>query len=139
MKLTSGEPSDFELIPEGDAIGVRLLGVEQRNFEWEGQPVEKLRWSFAVTDAGPWQGKTIYGETSTAFTAHPNCKAYNWVKVLTGREYEPGEDLDTDELLGLPALAVVRHKPGKDGRKWMRVRELLRLNSSQPAPSEAPF
>ena len=140
MKLKSGDPQELDLIPENELVNVRLVNVEVHEFEYQGEKIQKLRWSFAVTDAGNWQGKNIYGDTSTNFTAHPNCKAYNWAKALTGREYPPGEELETDDLLGLPARIIIAYKPGKDGRNWMRAKEVLAASSGAPVPAaEAPF
>jgi hypothetical protein len=146
-KLTTGDGSgDYELIPEGEVISVRVTNVELHTFEWNNEEVKKLNWFFLVTDEGPWKGKEIRGDTSTAFTAHPNCKAYNWVQAITGRAYEDGEELDTDELIGLPCRIIIQHKkPDAQGRIWMRVREVLRpaagQQDGQPQtdPANAPF
>lgn len=142
MKLTSGDPQELDLLPDGDIVNVRLTDVSLHEFTYQGELIKKLRWSFAVTDPGTWQGKTIYGDTSTNFTAHPNCKAYNWVHALTGREYPPGEEMDTDDVVGLPARILISHKPGKDNRVWMRAKDVFSASAQQPAapaPSEAPF
>ena len=143
MKLTAGDPQELDLIPEGEVVNVRLLSVEYNEFIYNGEQIQKLRWGFAVTDPGPWQGKTITGDTSKNFTAHPNCKAYNWAIALTGKDYATGEEMDTEDLIGLPARIIIQHKPGKDGRLWMRAREVLKAASgadaTQQAPQEAPF
>ncbi len=143
MKLTSGDPQELDLIPEGEVVNVRLVGVDLHEFEYNKEKIKKLRWSFAVGDPGPWQGKTITGDTSTNFTAHPNCKAYNWATALTGKEYPPGSEMDTDDIIGLPARIIIQHKPGKDGRLWMRAREVLKASvqdaPAQQAPQDAPF
>ena len=141
MKLTAGNPEELDLIPEGEVVNVILIGVDPNEFEFKGEQIVKLRWSFAVSDPGNWQGKTITGDTSKNFTAHPNCKAYNLAIALTGKEYPVGAELDTDDIIGLPARIIIQHKPGKDGRLWMRAREVLKAQQGAPeqAPSEAPF
>ncbi len=140
MKLTTGDPAELDLIPEGEVVNVRLLSVEFNEFTFNNEEIKKLRWSFAVTDAGSWQGKTITGDTSKNFTAHPNCKAYNWAVALTGKDYSTGDEIDFDDLAGLPARIIIQHKPGKDGRLWMRAREVLKASvTEQQAPQEAPF
>ena len=60
---------------------------------------------------------------------------------VTGKEYPVGAELDTDDIIGLPARIIIQHKPGKDGRLWMRAREVLKAQQGAPeqAPSEAPF
>lgn len=140
MKLTTGDPTELDLLPEGEVVNVRLLSVEFNEFVFNGEQIKKLRWSFAVTDPGPWQGKTITGDTSKNFTAHPNCKAYNWAVAMTGKDYSTGDEIDFDDLSGLPARIIIQHKPGKDGRLWMRAREVLKAGVQESkTPQEAPF
>lgn len=144
VKLNTAAPEsgdEFELITEGDLVNTRLESVELREFTYNNEPVKKLRWNFTITDEGPWMGKTVNGETSEKFTAHPNCRAYNWVAAISGRSYNAGEELDTDVLIGLPERVMIGHKPGKDGRVWMRVKEVFPAAAAQPAPGpeQAPF
>jgi hypothetical protein len=138
-----------ELIAQNDVIEARLANVEVRSFEWTNrdtgklETVTKLRWDFVVIDEGPWKGKTIFGDTSTNFTNHPNCKAFNWVTSLTGRQYAEGEDLDTDDLLSLPCRIMIGHKPDKGGNIWMRAKEVLpartQVAAAQMPVEDAPF
>lgn len=147
---SSGEGGRPELIAQNDIVDARLANVEVRSFSFENretgvmEDVTKLRWDFVVLDEGDWKGKTIFGDTSTNFTNHPNCKAFNWVASLTGRQYEEGEDLDTDDLLGLPCRIIIGHKPDKGGNIWMRAKEVLPARAASAtvvpqAPEEAPF
>lgn len=141
IKSEEGGP-EFALLEENDVVHARLAGVEPHEFEWDGETVKKFKWTFVVNDpeAGDWDGKEIFGDTSQTFTAHPNCKAYAWVKSITGRSYEHGEELDTDDLLGMPCRVMIGHKDDKQGRTWMRVKEVLPPKAaSRTAPSEAPF
>ncbi len=140
VKLKGSSPDDFELIPEHDIVSARLQDVTMRTFTWDGEEVEKLKWTVVITDPGPWQGKELFGDTSTNFTVHPNCKAYNWAKALTGKSYDNGEELDTDDLLGLPCRVMIGHKKDKGGTTWMRVREVLpSRGAASQAPVENPF
>ena len=146
VKLKGGDAQEFELIPENDIVNVQLSDVELRTFTWQGDDVEKLKWTFIIKDPGPWQGREIWGDTSTNFTAHPNCRAYNWVAAITGRQYGPSEEFDTDELVGMPCRVLVMHKKDTkvEGRKWMRVREVLpaqgiAASTAVVPPGEAPF
>lgn len=143
IKTEEGGP-EFDLLEENDVVSARLASVEEHTFRWNEEDVEKFKWTFLITDpeAGEWEGKEIFGDTSQAFTAHPNCKAYNWVKALTGKAYANGEELDTDDLLGLPCRVLIMHKPDKQDRVWMRVKEVLPAKAasrSVEVPSEAPF
>lgn len=137
---------ELNLIPENELVNVRVSNIEMREFTFDNEKVEKLRWEFVVVDPGPWEGKNIFGDTSTNFTAHPNCKAYNWSTAITGKQFDVGEELDTDNLLGLPCRVIIMHKPDREGRSWMRVREVLPartgtegIGAGEGIPSEAPF
>lgn len=135
----SGRP---ELIPQNEVVNVVLGGVEMREFEWDGEKRQRLKWEFLVKDDGPWQGKMIWGETSTNFVAHPNCKAYNWAAAMLGRQPDPEQGLDTDDLLGLPARILIHHHTDGKQRTWMRAKEVLPPRGglgNMPQPQEPPF
>lgn len=137
MKLTTGSTS---LIPEGEVLAARLMNVEPNTFEWGGETVHKLRWKFVVAEEGDWQGREITGDTSTNFIAHPNCKAYNWTTAITGRTYGEGEELETDDLVGMPCKIIIMHKAGKEGATFMNVKDVLpHRGAASVPPSEAPF
>ena len=145
---SDGGGGDANLIPEGEVVEARVMGVDPNSFNWDGEMVHKLRWAFAVTE-DPWKNKTVRGDTSTNFTPHPNCKAYSWSTAITGQTYQDGDELDTDDLVGLKARIIIGHEQGKDGNTYMRVRDVLPSRSrladqaqatpSQTGPDEAPF
>ena len=144
VKLKTVEPGkEFELIPEGEVVSAVLDTVKSDQYTWDGETVDKLNWWFTVTDEGEFNGIKVRGSTSTAFTAHPNCKAYNWVAAITGKKYAEGEGLDTDDIVGMPARIIIKHRPGKEGATWMDVRDVLPASASQKAKDvpadQAPF
>jgi hypothetical protein len=143
VKLKSQESSEFDMIPENEVVNVRLESVEPNDFTWEGKKVEKLRWTFAIIDQGEWYGKQVRGDTSTSFTNHPNCRAYNWAVALAGRQYADGELFDSDDIIGMPGRVIIYHKPDKRDRVWMEVKDVLPPSTLKPAaalpPDEAPF
>jgi hypothetical protein len=144
VKITSSDAGpEFEILDENDVVHARLQDVAENNFTYDGEDVKKFKWTFLVSDpaAGQWNGKEIFGDTSQNFNAHPNCKAYSWVTALTGRKYESGEELDTDDLIGMPCRVLIMHKTDREGRVWMRVKEVLppKAASKAPVPEEAPF
>lgn len=124
--LTSGDPAEgIELIPENDQVNVMLTKVEENNFVYNDEEIEKLKWYFTVMDDGPWKGKDIIGDTSQKFVAHPECKAYNWATVISGRNFPGGTQLDTDELLMMRCRILIGHKTSKGGRVFMNVKEVM--------------
>jgi hypothetical protein len=127
----SGGDPDYDAIPNEEVIAVSLADVEERTQTFRndetGQPeeVDRLRWSFIVTEPGPYQGRTVTGMTSTAFTSHPNCKAYQWASALSGGyQFAPDETLDTDDLVSKPARVLIKHNV-KDGRVYENVVNVL--------------
>jgi hypothetical protein len=128
------------LIQPNEIVNVRLSAVERRDFQWEGEDRKRLRWEFMVTDEGPWKGKMIWGETSTNYVAHPNCKAYNWAATFLGHQPDVSEGLDTDDLIGLPCRILIYHKTDGQGRTWMRAKEVLPPKAAPVlGPQDAPF
>lgn len=130
-----------QLIPEGEVIHARLQDISERSFTYDKQKIEKLHWIFLVTDEAfpSWNGKEVFGDTSTNFSAHPNCRAYNWVTALTGKQYGVDDELDTDALIGLPCKVIIGHKPDNQGRTWMRVRDVLPARAPTASPEDPPF
>lgn len=140
--LRAGDGSEFELIPENDQVNVMVTKVEPNTFTWDGEEVHKLRWYFSVLDEGPWKGKDIQGDTSTNFTAHPSCKAYNWATSITGMEYPPGTDFDTDDLVGMKCRILVGHKVSKkSGNTFMTAKDVMppRAATVPAAPAQQAY
>lgn len=145
VKLKSGEgDGEFKLIAENEIVDVRVGGVEPNEFTYKEELIKKLRWTFIVTDkASEFHGKEIWGDTSQAFVAHPNCRAYNWAAAIMGRQYGAGEEFDTDDLIGTPCRIMIMHKPdNKSGQIYMRAKEVFPASSATMAnqgPKEAPY
>ena len=135
VKLKSKESGEFDLIPEGTVVPARLESVEANSFQWNNEQVDKLRWHFVITEQGDWFGKTIQGSTSVSFTAHPNCRAYNWAVAISGKTYKDGEELDTDDILAMPCNVIIKHRDDSQGRTWMDVRDVLPPQRSAQAQS----
>jgi hypothetical protein len=63
-----------------------------------------LRWSFAILKRG-FEGKTISANSSTAFG--PSSKGRKWAEALLDRSLHVNEPVDTDDLIGLTAMAAI--------------------------------
>lgn len=125
MKLTVGESTSYENLEVNDQVNAVLASIEPHEFEWEGETINKLKWKFSVLDEGPWKDVTILGTTSTNFTAHPDCKAYNWASAIAGHEFPAGHVFDTDEIVAMRCRILIGHKPDKTGRVWMTVADVM--------------
>lgn len=141
VTLKKTEYQELELIPEGEILEVIVGDIKPHSFTWDGAVVNKLNWSFTVSEDGPWRGRKLRGQTSDSFTAHPNCKAYNWAKNLTGTDYPDGYELDTDTLIGLPGRAFIAHSPDKKDKEkiWVEVREVAPARRQTQRPEDVPF
>lgn len=137
MKSTVIEASNYP-IPEDTLIPLKLESVEQVEIPFtyskgarQGQTSTfvKWEWTFAVTD-GEYVGLTVRGGSEPRFTSNDVAsgslaQARPWAEALLGRAMELGEELDTDDLIGLQAQGTVRHqepRAKKDGEGfWFNV------------------
>jgi hypothetical protein len=62
------------------------------------------------------------GTTSPKFGA--GAKARAWVEALLNRPLAPGEELDSDELVGLPCYVTVRERTTADGTTLPAVEQV---------------
>ena len=113
-------------------------------FDDDGNPVmgifSKWRWIFEITE-GEFVGVNIYGDTQAEFSTREDNLVRIWSEVLTGKEIEVGEELDTDALIGLEAMMSIRHDdpvPKKDGTVFYGCSPMEMLPKSD-ALSEIPF
>lgn len=123
------------MIPEETPVPVRLDAVEVREFQSKnretkalefdakGEPVMYQRWSwvFKVCD-GAYTGTTIQSLTPAYISTLADNKVRQWAETLTGKTWGEAEGLNTDDLIGLRAIATVAHqdpRPKKNGDgKW---------------------
>lgn len=66
----------------------------------------KWTWEFEVIE-GQYEGLRAWGDTEPRLTNHPENKVRQWGETLRGAEFEMGEGLDTDDLLGLTCCITV--------------------------------
>lgn len=112
--------------------------VESVN-EQEGKYGVQLVWKLRVLDP-EHEGKELTAWTNTSTST--NSKLASWARAL-GFEPEIGEELDTEDLKGRKAVAVVVVKRSEDGNLFNRVEDLLPLRKPKAkaavAPSYDPF
>lgn len=115
------EDSDFAGYIEDDTIKVAsVAGVKIKEKPYkddDGNPVKKVEFHFVIADGSDHDGQPIWGETSTNFNNHPNCKLRNWACAILGTDLPVGYRLDTDVLIGNEVRAVIglRDYTDKDG------------------------
>ncbi|GAC1673009.1 MAG: hypothetical protein NVS9B9_29960 [Ktedonobacteraceae bacterium] len=129
---------EWEVIPANTELEAEILGIEERTKPFKddnGKDVVKVNFSFKVTSDGEYKNRRQFGETSTSFVDHPDCKFRAWVKAALGVDSLPQEFvLDTDDLLGLPVRLIIGNKPKKnaDGTTGTRdyVQDVLPIRHS---------
>ncbi len=137
MVRMTAEESSFEMIPEGEIVAAKVVGIEGKSFDWG----ERLNWKFEVTEKGTWEGYKINGSTSLKFTIDPPSKFYEWSVELLGRTFDVGESVETDDLIGLACRIEIEWQEDKDDEKkhWMRASTLIRARGTSGVTSEDVF
>ena len=131
------ESQPFDVIPEDEVLAAVVESCEERETPWErpdGSKAVQISFRFLITE-GQYAGRTIFGNTPTTFTTHPDCKLRIWAQELLGQDKLPaGFKFDTDDLVGLPCRVVIgnRARKAKDGSEVVRdfVSEVLRAPSA---------
>ena len=132
-------------LPEGEPLPVVLLNVEDKTFEYpdkktgEMKSFTKWTWEFEISD-GDYSGLKIWADTDAKVTNGEGNKPREWAETLLGVELDLGEGLDTDDLLGLPATAILKNIVVKksNGDPFYKS-EMEQLLPADAASMEAPF
>lgn len=115
--LEETEAQEFEVIPEASIVTLEVVTVEDRETPWdidENDPSlgkkHQVSFRFKVTE-GDYSGRTLFGNTPTTFTTHPDCKLRAWVQEILGESALPtGFRFSTEVLEGMPVKGVVAHR-----------------------------
>jgi len=137
MKSTVVEASNYP-IPEDTLVGLKLESVTYIEFPFiykqgtkmgQSGTFRKWEWEFVIPE-GDYAGLNVRGNTEPRITSNDQASgdlalARPWVEALLGRALDLGEEVDTDDLIGLPAQGTVRHldpRAKKDGEGfWFNV------------------
>lgn len=115
----------FETIPVGEyEVEVVDALVEDGKFG------EQVQFTVQVV-GGDHDGKMLKAWTSCSF--NPKSKLYGWASALFGAAIPDDYDLNTDQLIGRRARAVVLVKEKTDGQLFNKIDALWPLNSPQSA------
>lgn len=95
--------------------------------EQQGKFGTQLVWKLRLLDP-EHEGRELTAWTNTSTST--NSKLAKWASAL-GFTPEPGEELDTEDLAGRKAIAVVLLKRSDDGKMFNRVEDLLPLKPAK--------
>ena len=116
----------FETYP----AGIYPATVREITLDTESQFGSQFRFKFEL--GGALAGKSLTGWCKQSGSV--KSKFYEWYVALTGTTPKPGEELDSDLLIGRTATAVVKVKPKDDGTTKNVIDSLMPLH----APVEQP-
>lgn len=98
-------------LPADTLLPAVLKSVEERvipyiNKNGNDDSFTKWTWEFEIID-GDYMGLHAWGDTDPRLTNHPDNKVRQWAETLRGKEFDMGEGLNTDDLLGLTCCITV--------------------------------
>ena len=154
------EESTFAGFIEDDevyAARVESVRVAEKPYTDDaGNKVKKVEFKFTLIDPdGPHDGDNLWGETTTKFNTHPDCKLRNWSQAILGQVLPAGYVLDTDVLVGQECRVIIGWKEYEDkdkpidpatGKRPMKernwVKEVMPTSEAMDRmahPNEEPF
>lgn len=124
-------------IIENEALATGDYKICVVNTEMEdGQFGPQVKFTFDVKDSG---GRQLLGWAS--MTGSTNGKLFKWAKAF-GMDVEPGDALDTDDMIGKTAIASVVIKTKEDGTEFNKIDSIrpLKVKKSESEGKKAdPF
>ena len=150
MKSTVEEASNYP-IPEDTLVPMKLESVTQVEIPFvyksgakigQSGTFVKWEWEFLIPES-EYAGLSVRGSSEPRITSNDQASgnlalARPWVEALLGRSLELGEEIDTDDLVGLSVQGTVRHlapRQKKEGEGfWFNVdiEELFPIGNGAP-------
>lgn len=138
------EESEFSgYIDDGTRYAATVASIKKREKPFKddaGQPIVRVEFHFKLIADDGHDGQDIWGDTSTRFNSHPECRLKQWSEALLGMRLTPHFRLDTDMLLDRHCFVVVGKKSWeKDGETKYRnfVRDVQPTTANARALAEA--
>lgn len=133
----AAESGEWSNLPDGSLVSAKFVKFEETVIKWndkqsgEAMESERWTWTFEITEPGDFHGRRLRGQTSRNFSVHENCKAWNWMNSLVGRDIAEGEGVDPETMYEAPCRIVTEQsQPDSQDRVWDNVVDVL------PAPSK---
>ena len=142
----SDEKKEFEPFEDGMVIEAEVLGVEQKTKKIRGDELERIEFAFKIVDPqGKYNNRRVWGDTSTSFVDHPECKLRAWTQEIMGVDLPKGFKLNTDDLIGSRCRVAIttyeyqpRDNPDGPKKQGARVQDVIRSKANLGL-SEEPF
>lgn len=121
------EPAD--VIETGRYV-VQVVDIEETTSEFNGEVTQQFKWQFEILNQGPYKGRKMMAWSSQLFTA--KSKLVKWGAALLHKKVEEMDSLDTDELIGLRAIAIVVEGSKKNGDAISKIDNLIEYVPKDP-------
>lgn len=122
-----GETKTFEAIPAGEELLCEIEDCFVKEAPWkndDGEHPQRVNFKFRVQEEGKYKGRILFGNTSTSFVDHPDCKLRGWVKEILGLDEIPiGFRFSTDLLVNEFVVVGVGNYDGKNVDGSVKVRD----------------
>lgn len=142
------EESEFAgYIDDGTRYAATVVSIKKREKPFKddaGQTIVRVEFHFKLIADDGHDGQDIWGDTSTRFNSHPECRLKQWAEAILGMHLAPHFRLDTDMLLDRHCFVVVGKKEWvKEGeskvRNFVRDVQPTTANAKALAEAEEPF
>lgn len=137
------EESEFAgYIEDGARYAATVASIKKKEKPFKddnGQPVVRVEFHFKLIADDGHDGQDIWGDTSTRFNSHPECRLKQWSEAILGMRLAPHFRLDTDMLLDRHCFVVIsKREYEKDGEIKFRnqVRDVQPTTASAKALAE---
>lgn len=147
ITLEASTGSAYPVLPADSVIVVEVQSIQDKPVKNNstGETWTKLEFTFQIDNVPAHlgeelkslEGSRVWGSTSMKFSLHPDNKLRQWVEALLGLELDEGFELDTDNLVGRRARAVIGNYTKKDGTPGHGVESLLPIAGAAPAPANS--
>lgn len=119
---------DSPVMPTGEYVGqvVQIEAVES-NFG------PQYRWKFSIVKPEEFNDKTLFGWTSNS--GNIKGKFVKWATACMCRVIQPGEQIDSDNLIGSQVLLVVVAKEKEDGGEFNKIEAVRACKKNKPSPA----
>jgi len=113
------EPSAGVTLVDEGIYRAELIDIQDIDTQF-GQ---SWRWVFDLVDFA--EETLVSGVSSQKMSLRS--KAYEWASTLLGREPEPGEEIDFDDLIGRQVMVTVKNRTMRDGTEVSNVVALAKI------------
>lgn len=158
MELTLQKSEDRKPLPDGTTWEAIVESIEERESRWwvdendhdKGKKME-LSWKFKIIDPdGEYDGRWIWGSTSTYFGTSPKNKLRQWIQAALDEDVLPeGFVVNTQDLIGKQVLLVVDARKANNGNTYNNITDVRisrarraatsgSLQQATPAPEPEP-